>query len=140
MSTHEHDHEISNPVVLATLVIVACIAGIAAIIGKMDPWLAWPKDEFGRAAQACSICGVVKDVREVKLDTQTEGSSTISGEGFAKIFGLLTDELRTHPVNVYEIEVLLQDGSLRVIREGALPVWKTGDHVKIMMGRIVSAT
>jgi hypothetical protein len=140
MSTHEYDHEISHQVVLATLVVVACIEGVAAIIDKMDPSFAWPKDHFGRAAQACSICGVIKDVREVNQDTQTEGSSTISGKGFAKIFGLLTDELRTHPVNVYEVEVLLQDGSLRVIREGALPVWKTGDDVKIMMRWIVSAT
>jgi hypothetical protein len=85
---------------------------------------------------ACRSCGVVEGVREVTLGDAKHGVSTVSGEGFAMFVALLKGSIGSQPVKVYEVEVLLKDGSTRVIREATLPAWKPGDHVKVVMGQV----
>jgi hypothetical protein len=36
----------------------------------------------------------------------------------------------------YETAVRLEDGSLRVLRDGRAPQWKRGDRVKVLKGRV----
>jgi hypothetical protein len=43
-------------------------------------------------------------------------------------------------VKVLEVEVRLQDGSLRVFHERASSAWQPGDRVKVAMGRIKPAS
>ena len=126
----------SCQIVLAALVVVACIAGIAPIVDTVAQSLAQSKLDAARAAFACRVCGVVEDVREVTLGSPKHEFSTVSGERFAMFLGLLSGKLGTGPVKIYEVAVRLQDGSTRVLREGTPPAWKPGDRVKVVMGRI----
>jgi hypothetical protein len=118
---------------LVAIVVVACIAGIPPVVDSVVQSFARTKAD---APLACRMCGTVEDVREVNLGAAKYGVSTVSGEGFAMLIGLLTGKLGAKSAKIYEVEVLLQDGSVRVIREGAPSAWKPGDHVRIVMGRI----
>ena len=126
-------------IVLAAMLVAACIAGIPPIVDTIAQALAQSKTDAARAALACSICGVVEDVREVKLGAAKYEVSTVSGEASAMILGLLRGKLGTGPVKIYEVAVHLQDGSVRVIQQGMPHAWKPGDHVKVVMGRIEPA-
>ena len=140
MATHRREQEIGCQMALAALVVMACIVGIPPIVDTVVQSLAQSKADAARAALACGVCGVVEDVREVKLGAPKHEVSTVSGGGFAMLFGLLRGKLGTDTVKIYEVEVRLQDGSVRVIREGTPPAWKPGDRVKVVMGRIKSVT
>jgi hypothetical protein len=122
-----------SQLVLIALVAVACVVGLPPIADVVVQSLAQPKAD---AVVACRSCGVVEEVREVILEGAKNGISTVHGEGFAMFFALLKGKLGTAPVKIYEVEVLLQDGSVRVIREGTPPAWKPGDHVKVVMGKV----
>jgi hypothetical protein len=142
MTTRNREAETVSQILLAALVVVACVAGIPPIVDTVVKSLAQLKGDSARAAFACGSCGVVQNVREVTLGGPKYGVSTVSGEGFAMLFALLKGKLGTGSMKIYEVEVRLQDGSVRVIREGTPPAWHPGDHVKVVMGRIkpVSAT
>jgi|SRR5579862_2928789 len=129
--------DISSQMVLVALVAVACVAGIPPVVDVVVKSLAQSRVD---ATRACRACGVVENVREVQLGTARYGVSTVSGEGFAMLFALLRGKLGTDPVKIYEVEVLLQDGSVRVVREATLPAWRPGDHVKVVMGQIRSVS
>jgi hypothetical protein len=136
MAKRNQDLEIGCQLALAALVVVAFVAGIPPIVDTVAESIAQSKFAAAHAAFACGVCGVVESVHEVNLAAPKHEVSTVSGEGFAMFFGLLKSELGTNPVKIYETEVHLQDGSVRLIREGRLPAWKPGDHVKVVMGRI----
>lgn len=118
---------------LAALLVAAGVAWIPPIVGAAIQSFLPPK---AVPALACRVCGTVEAVREVNLGAAAYGVSTVSGEGFAMLIGLMAGKLDANDVKVYEIEVLLQDGSVRVIREATRPAWKPGDAVRIVMGRI----
>jgi len=138
MATHNQQQEIGCQIALAALVVVACIAAIPPIVDAVVQSIPQSRVDAAGVAFACRACGVVEDVREVTLGAPTQRVSTITGEGFAMFFGLLTGKLGTGSVKIYEVEVLLQDGSVRVIREGTPPAWKAGDRVKVVTGQIKS--
>ncbi len=139
MATHNQKREIGCKIALTALVVVACIAGIPPIVDTVVRSLAQSKVGTARAL-ACGVCGVVENVREVTLGAPKHEVSTVSGEGFAMFFGLLRGELDTNAVKIYEVEVHLEDGSVRVIRESTRPAWKPGDRVKVVTGRIESVS
>src|SRR5512132_2891048 len=125
--------DIGSQMVLAGLVVVACIAGIPPLIETVAQAVA---NSQADAALACRNCGVVEDVREASLGTPKYGVSTVSGEGLAMFLGLLSGTVGAGPVKIYEVAVRLQDGSVRVIREGGAPAAKRGDHVRVVTGRV----
>ena len=47
-------------------------------------------------------------------------------------------EKRMKTTKSYEVTVRLNDGTSRVISEAGVPVWHTGDNVKIINGAIQS--
>ena len=124
---------------LAAFVVIACVAGIPPIVDVIVQAVAASKAEAALAGLECRVCGVVQEVREVTLGGAGRNVSTVSGEGFALFVGLLSGKLGSGPSTIYEVAVRLQDGSTRVLREGALPSWKAGDRVKVKMGRILPA-
>jgi hypothetical protein len=136
MARHNPELEIGCQLALAALVVVACIAGIPPIVDTVVHSLAQSKVDAARATLACGACGVVEYVREVTLGAPKYGVSTISGEGFAMFLGLLRGTLGTDAVKSYEVEVRMQDDSVRVIREATPPAWTPGDRVKVVTGRI----
>jgi hypothetical protein len=125
--------DIASNMVLIALVVVACVAGIPPIVDVLVQAYAQSK---ANTVYACRACGVVEGVREVTLDSARYGNSSISGKGFAMLFALLKGTLPDAPVTVYDVEVLLQDGSVRVVREGTPPAWKPGDQVRVVTGKV----
>lgn len=140
MPARDRQPNIGTQLVLAGLVVVACVAGIPPIVDTVVQSIAQAKADAARAGLACGVCGVVQSVHAVTLGNTQNGVSTVSGEGFAMFFGLLTGKLGTGSVKIYEVEVRLQDGTVRVVREGTPPTWQPGDHVKVVMGRIKSVS
>jgi hypothetical protein len=124
---------------MGALVVVACVAGIPPLVDVAVQAVAQSKADAALAGLECRVCGVVEDVREVRLGGTGRNVSTVSGEGFALFLGLLSGKLGSGPSTVYEVAVRLQDGSTRILREGTLPAWKAGDRVKVKMGRILPA-
>jgi len=117
--------------VLIALFVVACVWGIPPLVDVVAQALSQSQS----AAAGCRACGTVEDVREVTLGG-TKDVSTVHGEGFAMFFALLQGKIGNGPITVYETEVQMQDGSVRLIREGKPPAWKHGDHVKVVMGQV----
>ena len=137
MAAHCREQESAAQWTLAALLLVAFIAGLPPLIEVVTRSIAQARhDAVKLPGLACRVCGVVEEVHEVTLGSLKHDVSTVSGEGIAMFIGLLNGKLRAGPVKIYEVEVRLQDGSTRVIREGSLPAWKSGDRVKVVMGRI----
>ncbi len=140
MAKSDPDADFVGQVLLAVLLAVACIVGIPPIAETVVQSLAPSKGVALRTGLGCKACGVVEDVRERNLGAEKYGVSTVAGDGIAMFFALLSGKLHTDAMKIYEVEVHLQDGSVRVIREATPPPWKQGDRVKVVMGRIILAS
>jgi hypothetical protein len=136
MGRRDPQLDTGGQILFAVLVAVVCIIGIPTIVDAVVPMIAQSRADASRVGLACRACGVVEEVQEVMLDAAKQKVSTVSGEAFALFLGLLSGKLDTRPVKIYEVEVRLEDRSVRVIREGRAPAWKPGDRVKVTMGRI----
>lgn len=111
----------------------------------------------------CSNCGNVESVHTIKERAQGSG---VGAAGGAVIGGLLGNQIgggtgRTlataagaiggavvgnqvegnmKATTSYEIRVRLDDGTLRTFRQSSPPAWHSGDRVRIVKGRLRSAT
>lgn len=138
MGTRNRELETGSRLSLVALVVVGCFAGIPPLVDGVTSAVVNARTDAPPMRFVCRSCGHVEDVREVTLGAAKSGVSTISGEGLAMVIALLTGKLGA-PVNVREISVRLQDGTLRVFHEGIASAWRPGDRVKVSMGRIKSA-
>jgi len=109
----------------------------------------------------CTNCGVVQDVKEVEVKGEGSGLGAVAGGVVGAVVGnqfghgtgntvmtvagaaggaLAGNEIekRVKVTKSYEVTVRMEDGSSRVIQEGATPTWHTGDHVKVVNGVISS--
>jgi hypothetical protein len=131
-----------TPLILGGLVLMGCLAGSGTVPAWND--LA-PADKTAHAAaapmvDACYYCGVVEQVREVQSKAPRYGVSTVSG-GRDEMIVMLLSALSGTPVTssqkkIYEVSVRMDNGSIRAVRGSRLPVWKLGDRVKIVKGRV----
>ena len=113
------------------------------------------------AIASCAECGVVESVREVAEKGKGTGLGAVGG---AVVGGLLGNQVgggrgqdamtvvgavggavagnevekRVRTTKSYEVTVRLNDGSSRVISAAGVPVWHTGDKVRIVNGAIQS--
>lgn len=111
----------------------------------------------------CSECGVVELVREIVHNGEGSG---LGAAGGAVVGGVLGNQVgggrgndvatvvgavggavagnmiesRVKTTTSYEITVRLEDGSRSVINSVSVPMWRTGDHVKVINGEIRSNT
>ena len=101
---------------LAGLLIVTAVS--AAVVATMDSSLPWQESaSAGSTAPAlpakpmklCRSCGVIKEIDEVQL----------RGEG-----------------RRYDITVRTEDGLLKIVSIDTRPVWRVGDKVRVLNGRI----
>lgn len=136
MDGRNRDLETGCQLTLIALVVVACIAGIPPIVDVVANSIVQSRINAAPTRFACGACGEVEAVDEVTLGATNHDVSTVSGEGFAMLLGLLSGKLGTGPVKVIAISVRLQDGSLRVFHEGKPSAWQPGDRVRVTMGRI----
>lgn len=110
---------------------------------------------------ACTNCGIVESTREIT--TRAQGSG-VGAAGGAVVGGLLGNQVgggrgkdamtvlgavggavagnqiegQVNATHSYEINVRLDDGSIRAIHQAAQPGWQAGDHVKIIDGVVRS--
>lgn len=136
MGMRNRELETGCHIALIALVVVGCVAGIPPLVDGVTQAVVHARIVAPPMRVACRSCGQVEAVREVTLGAAKDDISTVSGESFAMFLALLTNKLGNQPVNVMEVSVRLQDGSVRVFHEGAPSEWSPGDRVKISMGRI----
>ena len=135
-------------------------AATAAPVAPPAP-VAHPAPARMVAAASCAECGVIESVREVAEKGKGTGLGAVGG---AVVGGLLGNQVgggrgqdamtvvgavggavagnevekRMKTTKSYEVTVRLNDGTSRVISEAGVPVWHTGDKVKIINGAIQS--
>ena len=140
MTERNRDMEIGCQLSLAALVLVACFAGIPPIFNVVVEGIAQSRASATPLRFSCSSCGEIEAVHEVTLGGGRKNVSTVTGDAVAMFIGMLTGGLSSHPVKVLEVDVRLQDGSLRVFHERMATGWQPGDRVKVSMGRIRPAS
>lgn len=132
----------------------------AASVARAAP-VAQPAPARMAVVASCAECGVIESVREVAAKGQGTGLGVVGG---AVVGGLLGNQVgggrgqdamtvvgavggavagnevekRMKTTKTYEVTVRLNDGNSRVISEAGVPVWHTGDKVKIINGAIQS--
>ena len=136
MGTRNRELETGCQLSLVALVAVAFIAGIPPIFNVIAEGIAQSRVSAKPMRFSCSSCGEVEAVHEVTLGGGRHNVSTVTGDAIAMFLGMMTGGLGSQPVKVLEVDVRLQDGSLRVFHERATSAWNPGDRVKISMGRI----
>jgi hypothetical protein len=138
------DAEIWLTLLFASLIVAACLAWIAPIVDSLAP-NPKPGERAGAtgAEPACGICGVIEEVRDFESTASRHGVSTATGgqAGLAMIIlSAFGGELRFDPVRIYQVEVRMQDGSVRSLLSAIPPARKPGDRVKVVRGRIEPAS
>jgi hypothetical protein len=140
MNSRNRDMESGCQLTLVALVAVACFAGIPPLFNTVAETIAQARISASPMRFACRSCGEVENVHEVTLGGGKHDVSTVTGDAISMLLGMLTGGLGSQPVKVLEVEVRLQDGSMRVFHERASSGWHPGDRVKIAMGRIKPAS
>jgi hypothetical protein len=134
------DNQMWLSLLAVSLIVAACLAWIAPAIDM----LALNLQQGGGASTArtalpCGNCGVIEKVREFGPTASRHGISTATGghAGLALIIlGALGSDFRIDPVRIYQVEVRMQDGSVRTFQSITAPARKPGDRVKVVRGRI----
>src|SRR5260221_13399890 len=119
MTARNRDMEIGCQLALIALVLVACLAGIPPIFNVVVEGIAQSRVSTAPMRFSCSSYGAVQAVHEVTLGHGKHNASTVTGDASAMVVALLSGKLGSDPVKVLEVEVRLQDGSLRVFHERA---------------------
>jgi hypothetical protein len=158
MEPHAHESIPRAPIALAMALLVVCTVAIALLTS----WLAQTFEQLHNvpatsARSACNICGVVEQVRVLENPGPGTESGTVEGglagpaagyqmasrrgEGLLILLSALSAGMSGSagggaPAGIYETEVRLEDGSIRVLRDSRAPPWKPGDRVKVIKGRI----
>ena len=127
-------------ILLAALLVAAFVTSLPSILDVVGD--AGSRAEATRTAgagTACHVCGVVEDVREIGPAVPKHSISTVAGggvEGIAVLLGALSGKMTIQPSTTYEVEVLMRDGSVRVLQSKTPLNLKPGDQVKVRKGAI----
>ena len=88
----------------------------------------------------CHFCGIIEQIREVKITPPHYGVSTVTAgrnEAIVMLLGALSGatvtDIRTR---IYEVSVRMDDGSIRAVRNSRMPEWKLGERVKIVKNQV----
>lgn len=86
---------------------------------------------------SCSVCGVVERVAEVDPAPRQslEGSRA---EGAVILLATLGGAPARRPQRIYETSVVHDDGTVRVLQDWGAPLWKVGDRVRVIKGRVIA--
>jgi outer membrane lipoprotein SlyB len=114
-----------------------------------------------QAAPVCMDCGKVITVRTVEQATKPSGVGAVagavvggvlgnqigggSGKTLATVAGAVGGgmagneiEKRTHKITVYEVDVLMDNGSRQSFRYEQSPGWREGDKVRVSNGGLIA--
>jgi len=118
-----------------------------------------PAPSAPRAKARCPNCGVVVDVKEVKVKGEGTGVGVVAGgvagavlghevvggrnQGLGTVAGALGGaavgrEVERHARSTtrYDVAVRMDDGSTKTVSSETQPAWKSGDRVRVAEGRI----
>lgn len=146
-----------------SLLPVPVLAALAATVLVLLPGPQPEPVKFAPAARApCASCGVVEIVRVVehrrrdlagatagRLSPEGRISESVlgyrmgggGGEGFVVLLGAMAGASPAARARlVYEVDVRLEDGSVRTFRQPGEPPWRLGDRVRVVQGRIIGLT
>jgi len=111
-------------------------------------WIGWQFLDLSgngtfRIAGVCTVCGRVVRVRE--LERASPAALPLNGDQSESIVMMIAALGGRVPsggssFHTYETAVRLDDGSIRIVREPTLPLWKAGDRVRVMRGRVEPIT
>jgi hypothetical protein len=126
-----------------TWLVVSLIAaaGLAWIAPVVDLLAANPKtgEVAGTtgAEPSCGNCGVIEGVRERPPAASRHEALADGRAGVVMmILGALGGDFRLYPTRIYEVEVRMEDGSVRTFQSATPSERKPGDRVKVVRGRI----
>lgn len=111
------------------------------------------------AAVRCANCGVIASVREVEQAGQGTGLGAVGGavaggvlgnqvgggrgQDVMTVVGAVAGGIAGHQIEKkvrstknYEITVRMEDGNTRVLTETSVPIWRAGDRVRLIDGRL----
>jgi outer membrane lipoprotein SlyB len=142
------------------------IAGLAAVfIGVLliDAVIGWSPSQDATATEnlagstgpaPCTVCGVIQSVREVQ--SAGHAASRMGAGAFEPLmgsergtqllvlFGVLAGAATlaqplslAEPARIYEITIVFDNGSSRVLNNAGKTAWKPGDRVRVINGRIL---
>src|SRR5690348_4058049 len=130
------------PIALAALIALVFVAALAAVAGWLAVALKAPAETASPFAVAtgCRICAVVEEVREL----EPSAAQPLNGDQSESIVILIAalgggpGRLVALP-RTYETMVRFEDGTVRLLRDARAPLWKPGDRVRVMRGRVEMA-
>lgn len=141
----------------AASVIVLSGVAIAAITGVIPGTNATTAPVMEKP---CATCGVVVGVRLVERKGEGTGLGAVvggvagavvgreisDGRDVGTVVGAAGGALAGHQIERharttkhYEVQVRMTDGTVRNVRFGTQPAWKSGDRVRLQDGKLVSA-
>jgi outer membrane lipoprotein SlyB len=133
---------------------IPLVAALAATVLVLLPGPEMAPEKFAASARPpCANCGVVEIVRVVEHRRgepagAPEGRHSESvlgyrmggggGEGFVMLLGAMAGASPAKRARlVYEVDVRLEDGSVRTFLQPSEPPWRLGDRVRVIQGRII---
>jgi len=142
---------------------IPLFAALAATVLVLLPGPEPEPVKFAATARPpCASCGVVEIVRVVeqsrrdlvdasagRLSPEGRISESVlgyrmgggGGEGFVVLLGAMAGASPAKRARlVYEVDVRLEDGSVRTFRQAGEPPWRLGDRVRVIQGRVISLT
>lgn len=123
-----------TPVMVGALILSGGLAGLGVLSqqGGATPTTSARVD--------CHFCGIVEQIREVKLSPPDYSVSSIAAgrnEAIVMLLSALSGATVTDgPTKIYEVSVRMDDGSIRAVRGGRVPAWKLGERVKIVKNQV----
>ena len=81
----------------------------------------------GARAYRCAECGVIASIRKIEAPDEKTG---VNASGRSAAGG----EIEGKPGRIYEINIRLQDGSMRVINDVNPATWRPGERVTLIGG------
>ena len=118
---------------------VIALAGLAALGAFVAAVMLHGANSAAAQEPECGACGTVERVRVITPPPPKHEVSTVAGggvEGVAVLLGAISGRIRIAPLQYYEVEVRMKDGSLRAFQEGEAPIWQPGDRVRILTGKV----
>jgi uncharacterized protein YcfJ len=143
----------------AISVILLSGVGIAAITGVL-PGSSAAKAPESIAKKECADCGVVVAVRVMEQKGEGTGLGAVvggvagavvgreisDGRDLGTVVGAAGGAFAGHQIErhartseYYQVQVRMPDGTTKNVRYASRPAWKSGDKVRLLDGKLVSA-
>ncbi|MEW6164536.1 MAG: glycine zipper 2TM domain-containing protein [Pseudomonadota bacterium] len=135
---------------------------VAKVVSKPAPVATAPQAVVVPPPPPCPNCGRVDNIREVAQPGAASGLGAVaggvvggllgnqvgkgSGNTIATVLGAAGGAYAGHQIEKsrkqatrYEIDVRMNDGSLRTMTQETVPVWRIGDRVKVLDEGLIAA-